>query len=358
MIVIVGAGVVGLAIARALAARGREVCLLERHARPGQDTSTHNSGVIHAGLYYPPGTLKARLCLEGRDRLYAFCAEHHVPHVRCGKLIVGDERDEPEFARLAANAAACGARLTPVDRAFVQAREPHVQANRALWSPDTGWLESEALVRALHADATARGVIVLVGTPLVGADPAPSGGILVRTPREQIEAELVVNAAGLYADDVSAMCGGESFRIYPCRGEYVELVPRARHLVNGLVYPAPHPSGHSLGMHLTKTLGGAVWLGPTVRYVEDKTDYESHRLAAADFLEPARTLLPELAADDLRLGGSGLRPKLHPPTERFADFLLRRDRQNPYLVQAAGIESPGLTSCLAIGEYLAGVMSQ
>ncbi len=353
MIVVVGGGVTGLAIARSLALRGRDVCVLERHSRPGQETSTHNSGVIHAGLYYPPGTLKARLCIEGRDRLYAFCGEQRVPHIRSGKLIVGAERDEPEFERLRANAAASGARLEAVDAAFVRNKEPHVRADRALWSPDTGWLESEALVRALHADATAHGAAVLVGTPLVGADPAPGGGFVVRTPRERIEAELVVNAAGLYADDVSALCGGESFRIYPCRGEYVELAPRARHLVNGLVYPAPHPSGHSLGVHLTKTLGGAVWLGPTARFVEDKTDYEGNRLTTRDFLEPARTLLPELVAEDLRLGGSGLRPKLHPPSERFADFLLRRDRLNPHLIQAAGIESPGLTSCLAIGELVA-----
>ena len=353
MIAVIGAGVSGLAIARALAMRGRDVCVLERHPRPGQDTSTHNSGVIHAGLYYPEGSLKARLCVEGRDRLYAFCQEHRVPHVRCGKLLVGREDETADLDRLMETAAANGATLVPVDRAFAAAREPHVNAARALWSPDTGWVEAEALVRALQADADRHGVALLVGTSLLAAEPRAGGGMTLVTAQERIEVDLVVNAAGLYADDVSASCGGESFQIYPCRGEYAELAPRARHLVRGLVYPVPLASGHGLGVHLTRTLGGAVWIGPNARYVDSKTDYEAGRVPLEAFLAPTRALLPAVTLDDLRLGGSGLRPKLHPPTERFSDFMIRPDRRNPCLFHAAGIESPGLTSCLAIGEVVA-----
>jgi len=357
MIAVIGAGVTGLATAFALATRGRDVVVLERHAKAGLDTSTHNSGVIHAGLYYPPTSLKATLCVEGRERLFAFAAQHSVPHTRCGKLIVATTAaEEPELERVAANASASGVTVHVRDAAFVREREPHVRATAALWSPDTGWIEAEAYVRALQRACLALGTHVLVGTAIVGCEPA-GDALRITTAREQFEVEAIVNAAGLFADDVSAMCGGETFRIYPCRGEYAELAPRARGLVHGLVYPVPHASGHGLGVHVTRTLDGAVWLGPTIDYRERKDDYEDGRLPLAAFLEPAQQLLPALTIDDLRLGGSGIRPKLHPATERFADFLIRQDAINPRLWHAAGIDSPGLTASLAIGERLATLMT-
>jgi L-2-hydroxyglutarate oxidase LhgO len=359
MIVVIGAGVSGLATARELARRGRSVCVIEASRRAGQASSTHNSGVIHAGLYYPPGSLKARLCVEGRDRLYAFAAEHDVPHVRCGKLIVAprrpdhDHEDVAALERVRATAIAAGARVEIVDEQFVASREPHIAPSRALWSPDTGWIDADAYVQALEADIRRHDGAVLVGTPVIGMEPGPGGTVTVITPRERIEAERVVNAAGLYADEVSALAGGEPFKIHPCRGEYAELAPKARGLINALVYPVPDPSGHGLGVHLTRTLGGAVWIGPTIRYQGDKGDYERDRLPLEAFLEPTRVLLPSVRLDDLRLAGSGIRAKLHPPTERFADFLIRRDARNPALVHAAGIDSPGLTASLAIGNLVA-----
>ena len=352
----IGGGVVGLASARALALAGRDVVLIERHWRAGLETSTHNSGVIHAGLYHPPGSLKSLLCVEGRERLYAFARGHHVPHVQCGKLIVANgAAEEAALDRLAVNAAANGAAVELVDAAFLRTREPRVRATRALWSPTTGWIEAEAYVHALSAELKRLDVPVLVGTPLVGCELA-SDHLLLVTPQERIDVDAVVNAGGLYADEVSRVCGGEPFTIYPCRGEYAELAPRACGMVNGLVYPVPHASGHGLGVHLTRTMGGAVWIGPTIEYRQRKDDYEDGRLPLDAFLEPTRELLPDVTIDDLRLGGSGIRAKLHPPEQSFADFMIRRDQQQPRLIHAVGIDSPGLTASLAIGERVASLV--
>lgn len=356
---VIGGGVTGLAAAGAIAGLGLGTCVLERHPRPGLDTSTRNSGVIHAGIYYPVGTLKASLCVEGRRLLYAFCAAHGVPHARTGKIIVAGEREEvAALEALLAQGRANGVEgLELVDAAFVAAREPHVRAAAALYSPESGIVDAEALVKTLLRLGEAAGVVFLPGTALVGADVAAEG-IALHTGRETIMARQVVNAAGLYADEVAGQLGGERFTIYPCRGEYAELTSAKRHLVRSLVYPLPHASGLGLGVHLVRTLEGAVWLGPTARYQARKDDYEMDRLPLEAFVEPARRLLRGVTLEDLRLAGSGIRPKLHPPGESFADFLIRRDRLNPSVVHAAGIESPGLTSCLAIGRLVRDIVGE
>jgi L-2-hydroxyglutarate oxidase LhgO len=358
-VAVIGGGVTGLAAARAVAQRGLSTCVLERHPRPGLDASTHNSGVIHAGIYYPAGTLKARLCVEGCRAMYEFCARHHVPHARVGKLIVASEAHEvAEIEALHARGSGNGVEgLALVDASFVAAREPHVHALSALFSPESGIVDAEALVRALLRTGGESGVIFLPATKILGADRV-ADGMALRTERETILARQVVNAAGLYADDVSSMLGGEAFTIYPCRGEYAEFVPSKRQLVNALVYPPPLASGHGLGVHLVRTIDGSVWLGPTAKYQDRKDDYESDRLPVEAFVAPARRLLRGVSAADIRVAGSGIRAKLHPPEASFADFLIRRDRVNPMLVQAAGIDSPGLTSCLAVGNLVGEIVSE
>jgi L-2-hydroxyglutarate oxidase LhgO len=358
-VAVIGAGVAGLATAAELGARGRSVCLLERHPRAGMETSTHNSGVIHAGIYYPPGSVKARLCVEGKARLYAFCETNGVPCRRAGKLIVATNRSEiPAIEALLATGRANGVDdLEIVDRAFVRAREPHVSAVAALNSPSTGIVLAEGVVHALGRLCHRHDVAWLPGTPLKGGS-VQGERIALETERERISATVVVNAAGLYADQVSAMLGGEAFTIYPARGEYAQLTAQKSGLVNGLVYPVPHTPGHSLGVHLVPSLDGPVLIGPTIRYQDGRADYESDRLPLEEFVGPTARILPEITLGDIRLGGSGIRAKLCPPNQPFADFMIRADTRVPNLIQVAGIDSPGLTSCLSIGALAASLADE
>lgn len=363
-VVIIGGGVVGSAIARALSKKWENVFLLESLPKLGMGASSRNSGVIHSGLYYPPGSLKARLCVRGNRLTYEFCTIHNVPHKNIGKIVVAFSLDESEkLPALLQNGTANGVEgMRIVDEAAIRAREPHVKGFQAIEVPSTGILSSEALVKAYARVAADQGAHIVTQAHVERIE-VLSQGIRVTSAAGEIEARCVINSAGLFADDVAGMLDSKmvQHRIYPVRGEYCELVRSKQDWIRGLVYPLPHPEGLSLGLHLTKTLSGNVLLGPTARYIQDKSDYERNRIPIEEFAEGAKRLLPGIASRDLVMAYSGIRAKLVPPSKTsvysperkgIADFIIKRDPEYPAVIHLIGIESPGLTSAPAIAEYV------
>jgi glycerol-3-phosphate dehydrogenase len=366
----------------------------------GLGASTRNSGVIHSGLYYAPGSLKAKHCVRGNRLTYEFCAKHNVPHRRTGKLVVASSLEEAhELSALVENGRANGVEnLRLIDSAAIRAREPHIAGVQAIDVPSTGIVESEELLKACARLAVDRGAHLLTNarvTRLQVTDVADSA-IRVTSAAGEIAARCVINSAGLYADEIAALLGSQMarHRIYPVRGEYCELVRSKQNWINGLVYPLPHPEGVSLGTHFTKTLAGNVWIGPTTRYIDSKNDYERDREPIEYFARLAKLLMPEIEAADLVQAHSGIRAKLVPPSSSRAsapaassqggttqgestqaganqgestqgnytastgDFIIACDPDFPRVVQLIGIESPGLTSALSIAEHVRDLVAE
>jgi L-2-hydroxyglutarate oxidase LhgO len=367
-VLIIGGGVIGCAIAREVSQQWQDVFLVEQFPKLGMATSTRNSGVIHSGIYYPKGSLKARLCVEGNRLSYEFCVKHNVPYRKTGKLVVAaNANEEHELEALAQRGRENGVEgLSIVGPKEIQAREPHIRGTAALDVPSTGILSAEDLVRTHARLATGNGANIVTRAKVVALTPTP-GTVRVDLEigdegdlqKEAIEARCVVNAAGLFADEIAAMLGNKSWRIYPVRGEYCEIRGPRSNLINSLVYPLPHHDGLSLGVHFTKTLWGTVLLGPTATYVEGKDNYERGRLPIRDFAESAKTLLPEVEEGDLQLGYSGLRPKLVPPTGKgIADFVITRDPAVPQVVHLVGMESPGLTAASSVAKHVSQLVAE
>ena len=361
-VAVVGGGVVGLACAAALARRGRRSVVLERHDRPGLETSTHNSEVIHAGLYYPTGSAKARCCVEGRERLYARCREYRIPHQRTGKLVVATRPDELstlEEIRERGEANGAGG-LEILDAAEVRRREPRVDALAALWSPNSGIVDAHSLLSSYQAELESLGGEVVSHTNVTGLEPT-GGGWRVETisddgERFDLEVGCVVNAAGLSSDRIAALAGVDvdaaGYRLHICKGDYFSVAPGLGRLTEHLVYPVPSPGG--LGIHVTRDLGGRYRLGPDVEYV-DRVHYDVDPAKAVRFAEAASRYLPEIRPEHLSPEMAGVRPKLAAPGEAFRDFVIAEEsaRGAPGLVDLVGIESPGLTAAGAIAELVA-----
>lgn len=355
--VVVGAGVVGLAIARRLAQSGREVVVLEAAGDIGTGTSSRNSEVIHAGIYYPAGSLMARLCVSGKQALYEFCTAHGVPHRRCGKLIVAtSEQESGRLLEIKARAEANGVTdLEVLTAGEAHAREPALACVGALLSPSTGIIDSHGYMLALRGDAENAGAAFAFHAPLLHAK-VDTGGFIVEAGGEEpltMTCRLLVNAAGLQATAVARMIDGLPLEQIPpayfAKGNYFSCAQRAP--FSHLIYPVPEPGG--LGVHLTLDMAGQTRFGPDVEWV-DTLDYAVDPARAERFYPAIRRYWPDLPDGALIPGYSGIRPKIVPPAVAVQDFLIQDHRLHGLkgLINLFGIESPGLTSSLAIADHV------
>ena len=354
--IVIGAGVVGLAVSRALALRGREVLVLESATAIGTGTSSRNSEVIHAGIYYPPGSLKARLCVQGKQMLYDYCAERSIGHSRCGKLIVATNKCQvAQLQNIIAKAAASGVYdLLLLDREQARAMEPQLKCEAAIYSPSTGIVDSHALMLSLQGDIENAGGFVVVNTAVAHLKHAQAAIEIIASDGMVLQASHVINAAGLQAPQVaSRMQGLDAAHVPPtfwAKGNYFSLAGKSP--FSRLIYPVPEAAG--LGVHLTIDLGGQARFGPDVQWVDSPDDLAVDASRGDAFYAEVRKYWPGLKDGALQADYAGIRPKLQGPGQAAGDFVVQDSTIHgvPGLINLFGIESPGLTSCLALGEYV------
>jgi L-2-hydroxyglutarate oxidase LhgO len=355
--VVIGAGVVGLAVARAMARKGREVLILEAEEAFGSVTSARNSEVIHAGIYYPHGSLKERLCVAGRDKLYAFCHAYGVTYKRTTKLVfAADEGEVAGLKKLQAHADDSGVYMTWLPAAEAKKLEPNLKCAAALLSPLTGIVDSHGFMLAILGDAEAHGAVIAYNSPVTGGE-AVDGGVLIHAGGAApmtLKAKTVINCAGLSAQTVSrAVKGIKPGSVPPqhyAKGNYFYLSGKAP--FSRLIYPLP--GAHSLGLHYTLDLAGQGRFGPDVEWV-DAVNYDVDEGRAASFYAAIRKYWPDLPDDALRPGYSGIRPKIQAKGEPTKDFDIQTPAETGIngFMALYGIESPGLTCSLAISDYVA-----
>jgi len=352
--VVIGAGVIGLAVARELALAGREVLMLERNALIGAETSSRNSEVIHAGIYYPTGSVKAETCVRGKSLLYDYCDHRHVPYNRLGKLIVATSREHLEVLRGYQRQALRNGvgELRWLDRDEALSLEPEVRCLAAVFSETTGVIDSHAFMLSLHGDVEAHGGIVSFHTEVTGLG-REGGRLLVRCGDFDLAAKIVVNAAGLEAPQVASALGGQR-RGYYAKGHYYALSGRSP--FTHLVYPVADEGG--LGVHVTLDLAGQARFGPDVVWI-DEAEYAFDMANRDRFVESIRTYYPDIDPDRLHPDYTGIRPKLAPAGSPASDFVIEGPCEHgvPGLVNLLGIESPGLTSSFALAERVVGLLA-
>lgn len=360
-ITIIGAGVVGLAIAANIADERREVYVLEKNGTFGQEASSRNSGVIHAGIYYPTGSLKAEMCVSGNRSLYEFCETYGIGYRKLGKLIVAvNEEEVKELQALfiqGQNNNAEGLKL--LSESELKAMEPNVSGIAAIFSPSTGIIDAHALMQCFLARAVESGVHIAYQSEVIGVEKLTDGykvTVTDRTGHFSFATKLLINCAGLGSDKIAELAGidvdSAGYRLHYCKGEYFSVNTAKNRLVRRLVYSVPPPQLTSLGIHVTLDLEGRVRLGPSAYYV-DRIDYAIDNRYKEFFYNSARKLLPSLEYNNLEPEMAGVRPKLQGPGEDYRDFIIKEESEKglPGFINLIGIDSPGLTASPAIAEY-------
>src|SRR5664279_2577058 len=362
-ITIIGAGVIGLAIAETMSQENKNVFLIEKHLSFGQETSSRNSEVIHAGIYYTKDSLKSKLCLEGKKLLYDYCNRYDIPYKNCGKLIVATSEAEISIIEgIRQTAIQNGVDdLKVLDREQIAELEPNIFAMKALFSPSTGIVDSHSLMKQYETNAVNNGCQIVYGSEVTGIERISDGykvSLLDSDNRDYaFTTKIIINSAGLTSDKIAAMVGIEddNLKIMFCKGEYFRLNPPKNKLINRLVYPVPHHNMEGIGIHVTIDMGGGVKLGPDVRYLESNIyDYKVTASKQEAFYSSAKKFLPFLEYDDLSPEMAGIRPKIQKPGEPLKDFYIMEEtgRGYPGFINLIGMESPGLTSSIAIAKYV------
>ncbi len=361
-ITIIGAGVIGLAIAEKASENFSDVFVIEKYTTFGQETSSRNSEVIHAGIYYPRGSLKAKLCVEGKTLLYEYCRKYEIPFKNCGKLIVAtDEKEISVIDGIKETAAGNGVDLDVLDREQIKKLEPEIFALKALWSPTTGIIDSHSLMKRFEINTINNGGQIVYGTEVTGIRKTDNGYEITVLDADKknynFTTRILINAAGLTSDKISEMAGmnDERLSIHFCKGEYFRIKPPKNKLLNRLVYPVPHTNLEGIGIHVTIDMGGGVRLGPDATYLESNVyDYKVDAGKQDVFWKSARKFLPFLRFEDLAPEMAGIRPKTQKPGEPVRDFYIREEseRGNSGFINLIGMESPGLTSCIAIAKHV------
>jgi len=359
-VAIIGAGVIGLATAREIAQEKKGVFVFEKNHSFGLETSSRNSEVIHAGIYYPEDSLKAKLCVEGKSLLYKLCGKHNIAYKKTGKIIVAaDENEISWLEELYEQGRKNGVEdLMLLSQTELKKLEPNIEARAGLLSPSSGILDSYTLLKFLYSQAREKGARFVFDTEVIGIERAGAKYKVQIKDRDGISAfvaHVVVNCAGLNSDKIAQLAGIDiakvGYKLHYCKGEYFSLSSKYRDLVVRLIYPVPEQAGH--GIHVTVGLDGRVRLGPNARYVE-AIDYEVDGTQKEAFYDSVKRFLPHIELEDLGPESAGIRPKLQGPGKAFRDFVIAREEKAslPSLINLIGIESPGLTASPAIARYV------